>query len=210
MPPFGIKHFFVWLAFFVLLKLLSSWTVSMMDQAPVSWKYRAWGEIEMARVAAVFMGAVVLVITRKARGVFLQHPGHWLILVSCASDLVNWGGSLSYAMFGIIVDWTLTIYSIVALILYVFAAVWTRGVWRWIFVAFAMRPVAFGLARRIFSSQSVSTIGFLSPMLDVAVIVVATRDAVLKIPRDWVHWLGVTSMAVSASFPLWFWMFGTA
>jgi hypothetical protein len=179
------------------------------------------GAITAASFAAALVGIGALLFAKTKGGRLLRHPGHWIIAVQCLTFISgllmhpfhvyqqylvnNYDWSLtgwqlkSYIFFGLSMLMTL----VVPVALNALAARSHRGWWRTAFVLFAvamvlsqLMPWILGSLLRIPFTSNIWLIAYqVSPIASgVAILIPLSQDVAGRIQRDWVHWVGATSV----------------
>jgi hypothetical protein len=204
MPPFGLRHLLIWFGFALLWVAYNVLMIRFAGDRAMAVSV-LFTSVSVARSAALFLGAFVLFTSRRRREGLFEHPGHWLILISCCQDFLNVVFSISFLLtesFG--PTWLGTLFLVLPLVLYVWAASQSHGVWRWIFFVHALCS----LTPIVLPSEFIgSAIVYLVSFLDVSILVVAVTEAVMHVRRDWVHWLGIVTLAISQALMLYIKLF---
>lgn len=205
MSPFGLRHFFIWLGFSVTIAVCSMLIVRLLGRLPTDREMRfIWVSVAWTMwTAAGLTGALELYRSRSTRGVLVQHPGHCLILVSVATELLNLVGGWLLLINASGTAWLMSAFSMFVIAIFVYSAFRSNDHWRWIFAVYALVSLIPCLSRyRTFSTM----LYHLTRLLDVSVVVVSVSELATKIKRDWVHWLGIVTYALGAALPLWLWI----
>jgi hypothetical protein len=218
-PRLSILHFMLWTFCSAAVLTLFRTIESLQGDLPEGYAsvQRVSSVLSGVISGAVLAGAIVLVHTR-VRGTppMLRHPGHWLLLVTAIVTLTQLAAYvLILLLFGIGDMFFLLIYgatSLFAVIAYVLAVLRNVAV-RW--------KVCFGAIAAIDALQGIFYVGIWAfgpqlailtavarwghPFLAGWVAVVSLVDLVVGQRRDWLHWTGVTTYAMTSGIAL-IWM----
>lgn len=200
-PPFSLRHIAIWLACLLIIAGSSILILRTPGLQPNTlemrhlWVSSAWA----AGTAAALTGSLTLGHAWITQKTLVRHPGHCLILIVSATEMLNWIGGWIYITTPNASAWIGSFFSIGMLMLLAYSAWRHCGAWRWIFAISALATLAPFL--KPFSIYG-SALPHLWSLLAVSVVLVSLGEIAINTKRDWVHWLGVATYASSAAMPL--------
>ncbi len=199
-------------------RVIKNWSVA----------YRAIALTQVIMYAAGFVGLGILVAARFRRRPGRLQPGHWMLVVEVSlyaatripdvvlllTYLIQQGASFRLPSWYMRLNWEpLVVPCLCRASLYYWASIRTIDGWRWraLFVCLAILAViaalwpalAWVILSRGWFGMRALVAGFPIPVnavLCLTLLAVVLAD--LRVPRDWVHWLGVAVVGGGAALGL--------
>ena len=211
-PPLSVKYLLVWTTFTALLIICRQLPATIFPQKhPTRPTEAAVATFESMLNAANIGGLLIFLFRRRPAPFVLKDPGHWLLVMQGATLIISVVLNLSYFLLfrvdpefgpGLVVS---IVECAVGVLLYLVPAIEYRGErsWKLYFWLETFVNLAYGvmLTGIITSSWMLASAhldlwiaAFIAAMI-VPLIVVALLDLVMRRRRDWLHWLGVFTLA---------------
>lgn len=212
-PPLSVKYLLVWTTFTALLIVCRQLPATMFPQTRYTIRLTdsAVSIFESMLNAANIGGLLIFLFRRRPTAFVLKDPGHWLLVMQGATLIVSVALDLGYFLVyhfdpvlgpGLVVS---IVECAVGVLLYLVPAIWYRGErwWKWYFWLETFVNLAYGVmligiitSNWTFTAVHLDSliVAFIAAML-LPLIVVVLLDLVLRRRRDWLHWLGVFTLA---------------
>lgn len=211
-PRLSIKYLLVWTTFTALLIVCRQLPATMFPQAKHAIRPTDSAvSIFESMLNAANIGGLLIFLFRRRPSFVLKDPGHWLLVMQGATLIVSVVLNVGYVLIyrvdpelgpGLVVS---IIDCSVGVLLYLVPAIEYRGErwWKWYFWLETFVSLAYGvmLIGVITSNWTFTAVrldalivAFIMAML-LPLIVVAFLDLALRRRRDWLHWLGVFTLA---------------
>jgi hypothetical protein len=211
-PPLSVKYLLVWTTFTALLIICRQLPATMLPQARHAVRPTDSAVVTFeSMLNAANIGGLLIFLFRRRPSFVLKDPGHWLLVMQGATLIVSVALNLAYFLVyrvdpdfgsGLVVS---IVDCAVGVLLYLVPAIEYRGERSWklyfwleTFVNLAYGVMLIGIITSNWTFTAVHLdsliVVFIAAMI-VPLIVVALLDLVMRRRRDWLHWLGVFTLA---------------
>jgi len=212
-PPLSIKYLLVWTTLTALLIVCRQLPATMLPQARHSTRppEAAVAIFESMLNAANIGGLLIFLFRRRPAPFVLKDPGHWLLVMQGATLIISVALDLGYFLVyhfdpvlgpGLVVS---IVECAAGILLYLVPAIGYRGERSWkgyfwleTFVNLGYGVLLIGIITSSWTLVSAHLdsliVAFIAAML-LLLIVVALLDLAMRRRRDWLHWLGVFTLA---------------